>query len=301
MLSIIWNITNHCPWNCPFCVIDAGIDCQRAELTYSEKLTVIEHLRGIDCRVDLSGGEVMFNRKEHLPLIAYLSCVIGRERLGISCSGSYIGDSEAVFLSRYVANVEMTMDAHPEWDFPHRPRGYHVTAGKAADFLTAEGIRVGMQTVVTRDHMLNPKLFDDLHGWLCEHRISEWSLLRYFPSGRGVNYPELALSDAENLALVMRARRLCSRTNSPSLDVHYLMPGTEKDNHCRCVRKSIGILPNGDVTSCFWGLDGSGDIKEKRFYLGNLLEAPLYRILRGINAIYWNGYFGGCPLETNGD
>lgn len=300
MLSIIWNITNRCPWDCCFCVMDAGMDCRRSELTFSEKLTVIEHLKGVDCRVDLSGGEVMLNRKEHLPLISTLSAAIGKERLGISCSGAYISEQEAGFLSKHVADVEMTMDAHPEHDFPRRPKRYHATAGRAVDLLTAKSVSVGLQTVVTRDHLDSLGLLDDLYCWLCEHGVSEWSLLRYFPSGRGVSFPELALTDEENLSLVNRAKTICGVAEKPKLDVHYLMPGTNKDTHCRCVRKSIGILPNGDVTSCFWGLDGDGDISNSRFLLGNIVETPLAKILCSANALYWSNYCGACPLDENG-
>lgn len=241
MLSIIWNVTNCCPWNCGFCVMNAGMDCRRPELTYFEKLTVIEYLKDVDCRIDLFGGEVMLNRKEHLPLISALSAAIEKKRLKISCSGAYIDETEADFLSEYVADVEMTMDAHPDRDFPRRSKGYHATAGKAADLLTAKGVCVGLQTVITRDHFDNPELLGELYGWLCGHYISEWSLLRYFPSGRGVDFPELALTDEENLLLVNCAKALCSRAENPKLDVHYLMPGTGKDTHCSCVRKSIVI------------------------------------------------------------
>jgi MoaA/NifB/PqqE/SkfB family radical SAM enzyme len=124
--------------------------------------------------------------------------------------------------------------------------------------------------------------------------------LRYFPSGRGVNFPELALTEAENLSLVERAKKLCHNASSPRLDVHYLMPGTDKDILCRCVRKSIGILPDGNVTSCFWGIDGNGDISDNRFFLGNVANESLVNILRGDNACYWSGYNGSCPLDDNG-
>jgi MoaA/NifB/PqqE/SkfB family radical SAM enzyme len=96
----------------------------------------------------------------------------------------------------------MTMDAHPTYAFPRRPKQYHKGAANAADRLTAKSVRVGMQTILTRDHWQHPELLDDLYDWLCNHGIAEWSLLRFFPSGRGVQFPWLALSDEENFALV---------------------------------------------------------------------------------------------------
>ena len=300
MLSVIWNITGRCIWDCAFCVMDAGMGCSRAELSYAEKQTAIEHLRGVDCRVDLSGGEVMLDREGHLPLIAKLSHMLGKDNLGISCSGVNIGEEEAGFLARFVSEVEMTMDARPGCSFPQRPKGYHTVAGKATDLLVANGVRVGLQTVLTRVHYGDPGLLVGLYDWLAAHGVSVWSLLRFFPTGRGAAYPELALSEKENRLLVDRAKLLCRSGGGPKLDVHYLLPGTDKDEHCRCVRKSIGVLPGGDVTSCFWGLDGSGDIAGSRFLLGNIARTPLAEILEGENARRWARYYGCCPLGDDG-
>lgn len=295
-LSIIWNVTNRCPWNCAFCVMDAGINCSRAELSMEDKMKAINHLTGIDCKVDLSGGEVMLNRNDHMPLIKALSKKIGKKHLGISCSGAFIGPQEAVFLAENVSGVEMTMDAVPDRGFTNRPEHYHEIAGQAADHLKRAGVNVGLQTVVTREHLNNPFILDELYAWMHEHQIDEWSLIRYFPAGRGINYPELELSDEENRILVNYVKNLCECGNVPNLDIHYLMPGSGKDSYCRCVKKSIGILPDGSVTACFWGLDIRGNIKDSKFYLGNIRDDTLSNILKSNNAKYWFDYCGKCPL-----
>lgn len=295
-LSIIWNVTNRCPWNCAFCVMDAGINCSRTELSMEDKMKAIDHLTGIDCKVDLSGGEVMLNRKDHMPLIKTLSEKVGKKCLGISCSGAFIGTEDAAFLAEYVSDVEMTMDAVPKRCFPNRPEHYHEIAGQAADNLKIAGVKVGLQTVVTRDHLNNPSILDELYTWMREHRIDEWSLIRYFPAGRGINYPELELSDEENKIIVDYVKDLCDYESLPNLDIHYLMPGSGKDSRCRCVKKSIGILPDGSVTACFWGLDIQGNIKDSKFYLGNICDDVLPNILNSDNAKYWFDYCGKCPL-----
>ena len=50
------------------------------------------------------------------------------------------------------------------------------------------------------------------------------------------------------------------------------MPGTEKSPECRCVRKSIGILPDGKVTACFWELEEGGKLTDNKFLLGDIRE-----------------------------
>jgi MoaA/NifB/PqqE/SkfB family radical SAM enzyme len=297
-LSVIWNVTGKCPWNCTFCCMDSGPSNCLPEMTLEQKFRAADQLGSYGCRVDLSGGEVMLNRKDHLPLIERLSSNLGRENLGISCSGAFIDDKLARRLSCLVSDVEMTMDAHPDHDFSWRPEGYHKTAAKAAKALLAAGIETGLQTVTTVTHK-EPGLLEELYSWICEEGISNWSILKFFPSGRGTFHPELELSDDECLEIVARIRAMDAANTSsgkPKVDIHYLMPGSEKASACRCVKRSIGILPDGRVTSCFWGIDTGGKFLDDKFYLGNLAEEDIGKILSGSRARYWLDYCGNCAI-----
>lgn len=295
-LSIIWNVTYKCPWKCKFCVMDAG-SCgnpKKRELSQEEKLKICRNIDIPDVKVDLSGGEVMLD-KNHLILIDELSNKLGKENIGISTSGYRIDEATAKYLSERVSDVEMTMDAIPGVHYEYREDGYHKTAGFAAKNLKVAGVYTGLQTVLTREHLEHPELLIGLRDFMIENKIDEWSLIRYFPSGRGEKYINLAMTDEENLNLVNKIKNMCDGTDI-NLDIHYLLPGSPKDHQCRCVKKSVGILPDGSVTACFWGLDDSGSIKDSKFYLGNLLEKPLSEILNSGNALYWKNHCGGCPL-----
>jgi MoaA/NifB/PqqE/SkfB family radical SAM enzyme len=231
-------------------------------------------------------------------LIERLSANLGRENLGISCSGAYIDNKLAHRLAPLVSDVEMTMDAHPDRDFPWREKTYHKIAAKAATALLAAGVETGLQTVTTVEHKKNG-LLEELYAWICEAGINNWSILKFFPSGRGVSSPELELSDddcREIVARIMAMDAANSSARKPKIDIHYLMPGSEKSNACRCVKRSIGILPDGRVTSCFWGLDMAGGFLDDRFYLGNLREESIGKILSGHRACYWLGYCGDCAV-----
>jgi MoaA/NifB/PqqE/SkfB family radical SAM enzyme len=297
-LSVIWNVTGKCPWTCKFCCMDSGIKNCLPEMTLEEKFHVADQLGAYGCKVDLSGGEVMLNRKDHLPLIERLSTNLGRENLGISCSGAYIGNTLARKLAPLVADVEMTMDAHPDRSFPWRQQAYHKTAAKAAKALLSAEVETGLQTVVTVEHK-ESGLLEELYEWICETGVNNWSILKFFPSGRGVLYPELELSDEDCRKIVERIRSMDTENPSarkPKIDFHYLMPGAEKPCACRCVKHSIGILPDGRVTSCFWGLDKKGRFINDKFYLGNLLQETIEKILSGPRARYWLNYSGACAI-----
>jgi len=296
MTSVIWNITFSCPWDCAFCCVDAVKGRQR-ELSFEQKLAVVDNLASIDCRVDVSGGEVMLKKLEHLELLEILSDKLGRERVGISSSGAGIDHATAKRLAATVESVEMTMDAHPDTEFAWRPQNYHKTAANAAKLLKLHGVHIGLQTVVTREHLDNQRLLSDLYTWLCENAIDEWSILKFFPSGRGEDHTRLALSDAENSRVVgyVRTMDMSNQSpNKPKVNIHYLMPGSEKSSECRCVRKSVGILPDGRVTACFWGLSKKGEFTDNRFYLGNASTEGMNTILNGKRAAYWLRRHGGC-------
>jgi MoaA/NifB/PqqE/SkfB family radical SAM enzyme len=309
MRTVIWNLTYNCCWDCKFCCVDAGrgrgTSC---ELTLDEKLAAAESLARIDCRIDLSGGELMMPdlKSDHCKLIGKLSCLMGRDRIGLSCSGANIDDATAEFLAGTVSDVEMTMDSPPGVAYPYRPYGYHQTAGKSADLLKKHGLKVGLQTVVTSKHLKNRDgrtLLHDLYDWMSAHEIDNWSLLKFFPSGRGEGM-ELEPSEEDCRKMVQDIREMeRSRisTHKPKIDFHYLMPGSDKEGAglCRCVRKSIGILPDGTVTACFWGLKRGGTISNDRFNLGNVEKTGMPEILKGNNARYWeerNMNRCGCAL-----
>ena len=132
--KVVWNITPICLWDCDFCVMDSSINCTRKELSYEQKLTAIKNLDVVQ-KVDLSGGEVFMNREDHMRIIPIISEMIGKENLGISCSGAYINAEIARKLSQYVSDIELTLDAHPDYNFIHRPKGYHKTAARASRYL----------------------------------------------------------------------------------------------------------------------------------------------------------------------
>ena len=79
-LSVIYDVTALCPWNCAICCMGATSDrsCLRKELTQERKLSVVPMLaelrdNGYDVSVDLSGGELFTDIPSHTELIAKLS------------------------------------------------------------------------------------------------------------------------------------------------------------------------------------------------------------------------------------
>ena len=307
-LSIIYDVTALCPWNCPICCMGASSDrsCLCNELTLEEKLSVVRQVRelsenGYDVRVDLSGGELFTNIPDHKTLLKAFSDALGRERVGVSCSGYGIDKQLAKFLADTVHDVEMTMDVVPGRQYFLRTYGYSLAAANAVHLLKAAGCDVGLQTVASR---YNGSYADALavFAWASASRVDNWSILRFFPSGRGAAFPNAAMTDEECTGYVRMVQDIAAQYPvgyKPKIDFHYLMPGHSKySSVCRCVRHSIGILPNGDVVACFWALNTNTGAIDSKFLLGNVKEQSLLEILSGERAKYWSDCEHCCELET---
>lgn len=303
-LSIIWDMTPICPFHCPICCMGAQISHKSSdeELSYGVKYTVVGQIRQLARRlnvsVDLSGGEIMTDPR-NLKIAEELSSIVGKENLGISTSGYHIDEKTALKLSQIAGEVELTMDTPPGVPYRLRPLAYAQTAAHAVPLLKSHGISTGIQTVLARSNSTSENL-TALYDWLCENNVDTWSLLRFYPSGRGADYPEECLSQAELSQVIRFIQKLdaCNPdAHKPQLHFHYTMQGhKDYSRECRCVKKSIGIFPNGDVTACFWASDRDTKITDDRFYLGNICESTLEDILASPRACYWKDTPHECSL-----
>lgn len=305
-LSVIWDMTANCPFHCPICCMGAtSCPDQPDELPYGLKYAVAAQLAQLAAsyhiRVDLSGGEIMTDLR-NLDIAQAISDILGKENVGISSSGYGIDRAVAARLSTIVHEVELTMDTPPGVPYRLRPLAYAKAAADAVPFLKKSNIHTGIQTVLTKSNGTRKNL-TALYRWLCDHQVDEWSLLCFFPSGRGADFSEEALDDESLLKIVRMIQEMDARNVSPrkpSLHFHYTIKGHDcYTTECRCVKKSIGIFPNGDVTACFWASDRNTNISNDIFHLGNIRTETLSQILLNPKSRYWLEQVHTCPLRTD--
>lgn len=303
-LSVIYDMTRNCPWNCAICCMGATLDrggCS-GELTVPEKLRAVEKIAELsslrDVRVDFSGGEILTDL-DNLEVIEYAAGLLGREKVGISTSGYRLDDAMAHRLSKCVSDCEMTMDTAPGMHYALRPDGYALAAARAVPFLKKYGVTTGIQTVLAHSNC-NAEILRPLYDWLCRNGVDCWSLLRFYPSGRGAAYPQERISPQEEewaVRFITDLDEANPSASKPRIDFHYTMKGHRKYSaECRCVKKSIGIMPDGEVTSCFWAVDAETGIVESKYRLGNLREQSLVDIIQGEKAAYWMNCHHDCEL-----
>lgn len=305
-LSVIYDITKKCPWDCSICCMGAssGCDALVGELSLERKLSLMDDLKKVDqfrdVSIDFSGGEI-FTNMENVLVVEKAASLLGKERVGISTSGFLVNDRLAERLSHCISECEMTMDVVPGQSYVLRPKGYAIAAAKAIPHFKKYDISVGIQTVLAHSNC-NEAMLRDIYEYLCEVGVDRWSLLKFYPSGRGANYAFEVLSKAEEEWAVKFISEMDEANNSsqkPEIDFHYTMKGHKKySTECRCVRKSIGIMPDGAVTSCFWAIDSSTGVIDSKYMLGSLKDTSLVDILNNKKSAYWMACAHGCELAV---
>lgn len=298
-LSIIWNLTQRCLWNCAFCCVDAkkekGFDLFNKdrnpdfsltmELTYNQKKKIIAEMNPDIYRIDFSGGE-LFLDPLNTDLILFASDHLGSENIGISTSGALITEEIASKLQGRVSDVEVTMDVPPFKYYKYRPIGYHEYAEKGLKMLKKYNIHTGIQTVLTPENSDRDSLIAMME-WAETTGIDEWSLLKFIPVGRGTQFEELSMSNDDYAKIVDTVREI-SQGSSVEISFQYLLPNHDKHTEdCRAVKKSIGILPNGNVISCFWALGKNMTVIDDTFNLGSVVTHSIDQILHNDKCQYW--------------
>lgn len=294
-LSVIYDITKKCPWNCNICCMGAVSTCEalKGELPLDRKLSLMNDLLEVDqtrdVYIDFSGGEI-FTNMDNLLVVERAALLLGKEKIGISSSGFKMSDSLAERLSYCISDFEMTMDVVPGCPYALRPMGYSEVAAKALPHLQKYGIRAGIQTVLAHSNC-NENNLRELYRYLCEMKVGNWSLLKFYPSGRGARYKqEVLTSDEESWAVkfITELDASNSAKDKPEVDFHYTMKGHKKyTSECRCVRRSIGIMPDGSVTSCFWAIDANTGIVDTKYLLGSVVNNTVGEILNSEKSAYW--------------
>ncbi len=306
--SIIWNVTRLCSWTCKFCCVNAEFIsnleqvninkdvnyCYKTELSFSDKIKIIDQLTHNKYTIDFSGGEILIDPL-NVELVLYASKKLGADSVGISTSGVFITDEVINKLSGNVRDVEITLDYLPFRPYKLRTVGYHEYAAYAINRLITHGFTVGVQTVLTKEN-ISKNIILEIFDWLEKNKVDSWSLLRFFPSGRGSKYNRLVPSYDEYCNIVEYISQLSKNSN---LKVHfqYLLPNHSGYNEeCRAVKKSIGILPDGSVTACFWALDENMLPRDDIFYLGKLPQDNIDNILNSEKANYWKNQKHHCKI-----
>lgn len=284
-MSVIWNLTKACPWDCAICCVSAIHVCNTTqhyvkkkqkekgeELMLAEKLAVLKILAEKNFEIDFSGGDSLYY-DEDFKVVEQASYWLPSNKISISTTGYKITYAKLEVLKK-VGIVEFTLDNLPEVKNPFRPLGYNLASMLAMKKCVAAGVKVRAVTVLYSNTISSENL-KNVYRWLCKNRIPEWELLRFYPVGRAMKLQKITPSNLEYLRTMNFLRELRGFTK---IFFQHSLRILERALECPAVIDSIGILPDGQVTACAWALD-EHCYPFKKFHLGKLPEDDLYDIL----------------------
>ncbi len=290
--EIIANITKRRPYFCSFCLLDAipyiydlkNTPADEVSSTLWKKTleTILKTASNIE-NIDISGGDPLFytyTRK----LMGDLLETIPQKILSISTTGKnhqvklrFLDDVD------YKGVIELTVDTPPE--IVDRERGkYSELNYMFAKILIEGGYKVVVVTVLRRDTIV---YLSELTDTIRRLSPMEWAIIPYYSVGRGID-KDLTPTTNQLYGAYLSLMRFSEETGIPVKFQHsmnfliknflekYL--GIKVYPSCE-IPYQIGILPNGDVVFCPWGLDKDG----KPFpwnRVGNITKESIEDLLR---------------------
>ena len=307
-VDLIWNITRQCPWDCAVCCVDAvpmsrhTPQSQPGELSYGEKLSVLDNLAGFAPKIDISGGDPLAI-PDALRLIEECSRRLGPTNVTVTATGATLARLEPDFAVRHVGELNLTYDMPEPPNTETRPRQYsNANLSAARRFLQAGLLLRAECPLTTRNiaaHDLE-RIYLDLH----EAGVQTLLITRMFPVGRGRYCTAIVPSARQYRSALTHLRQLESLHSYPEVKLQCALRFFDSPKHltnpCDLVRLSFGLMPDGTLLASPWAYGLFGRPLDDAWVLGNLAISPLSDILTSDKARYYAAHlddnFGHCKV-----
>lgn len=339
-LDLIWNVTRVCPWNCAICCVDAAHVTKRSgvveirseqlvnvttipylrgqgsaydqamafrqaqglELTYHQKMTVLEHLAGFDVKIDFSGGDPLA-AAENLDVLRVAAERFGRDKITLTATGGGLARCNPAEIATLIGELNFTYDNVSRWGTECRPAGYADGNLKKAAQFAAIGVRTRGECPLAK-HNIDDAVLTELYHNLHRAGIDTLLLMRLFSVGRGVFRASDVPSPDQYRHAIGLLRELEARLGKPRVKLQCAMKFFDRqdftENPCDLLRESLGLMWDGTLLASPWAINAQGLPLGEEWVLGNLCSTPMHEILKSEKV---RGYeerldenFGHCKI-----
>ena len=303
-INIIWNVTNHCDYNCEIC---ATFDDNREEIDAAGKLKVLNSIctaKSMIKSLDFAGGDP-FTSENTIELIQAAVNQLGSNRVSVTTTGAGIQKLSQEKLNDCIKHCEITIDAAhsnlgaEEINSKQWSRG---DAEYCSDNINQMNLLLDYAESVTINiPLINDDLSDDEIDTLVlkikqvrelyPNTPIDTLLIRLMPVGKfGRNVHKDSYKQYNPIRVAKKIKKLLE-DNNISCRLHCslrALPAFQDefpDKPCSMLESKIGIDCEGNVFACAWGgyLLSGGQKTKNPFYLGNLRETNLISLLKGEN------------------
>ncbi len=197
-----------------------------------------------------------------------------KEKIDISKTGVFI-DARKINILKQVNKVEFTLDNLEKAHNPLRPNGFNISTMKVIPKLISRGINASAVTILHK-HTASKDNLRTIYKWLCKNRVKSWSVLKFYPVGRGESMKNMLLTKDDYLEIMDFLNSLKGYTEIIFQHSLRILNGSYT---CHAAVETVGILPDGTVLACAWALK-NGCLPINGFKIGKLPEDNFDAILK---------------------
>jgi MoaA/NifB/PqqE/SkfB family radical SAM enzyme len=340
-IDLIWNTTYVCTQNCKDCCVTAvhvrnegdmvqlrdfaGLDvtvpgapgvnryvtAQRhmqrigRELTFDQKLKVVDHLQGFECRLDFSGGDALVT-PEGVELLEVVSRRLGRENVTLTITGAGLERGYIPRVATLISELNFTFNAAAPQDAVTRPRNYAAMNLLLARRFAEHGVRVRAECPLTREGA-DPDHLRRLYRELAVAGVGMLLVMRQFNVGRGGGLAEVIPTKAEYQQAIRTLRELEAAGWGPKIKLQCALRHLEgtpagAPNPCDLGVRSYGLMPDGTLLASPWAYNKFGRPLDESWVMGNLATTAMDEILASPKAQLImqraDENFGSCKVHA---
>jgi MoaA/NifB/PqqE/SkfB family radical SAM enzyme len=298
-MKVIWNLTRLCSWNCLICCVSAThVNNKQKEDVYNKMLHMGEELSLQQKKdilddlyenkvesIDFSGGDLLL-RNDDIKLVKYAATKFSKDKLSISIPGNGLNLKLINELKNCISKIEFTLDTINEETDGSRPKGYVSMAKSAIKLCNKGNIDISVSTVLKNSNS-NSKSLNRIYNFLIEQGVKEWEILRYYQVGRATEIYAIAPTKERFNNSIEYIQKLIQEGIINISFQHSIENKLNGNIKCNTLDRSIGILPNGTVTACAWGLGYNNSPINDNFNLGIMPKQKLSKILKSEKALTW--------------
>lgn len=246
------------------------------ELTYEQKLQVIDSLSELNAEIDFAGGDPL-SCYENFLVIKKASEVFGVENISITSTGFSINRYGVEEISRYIGEFEFTLDEDSAKQAMNRPSGYNASNLFFAKKFSEKGVRTKAQLPIHSGNS-DTSIIESIYLGLADSGVDELLLMRTFPVGRGRVFllKQGMISRDEYLRIIEKYREMEVRYKGPKVRLQcalkYLENKQLAENPCDLMRESFGINPMGQLLLSAWATNDSGSPLVTTLFLGDWMK-----------------------------
>lgn len=247
------------------------------ELSYEEKLRVIDNLSGCPVELDFAGGDPLACYENYL-IVKYASEVLGNSAISITSTGAFLTRYGIQEIADIIGQYEFTFDEPPSQK-RNRPKSYNHANLNAARKFAELGTKTKAQ-VPLHSGNIDTQNITEIYTSLEQSGIDEILLMRVFPVGRVEREASnWHLTRDQYLNAIDLYKKMANQYSKPKVRLQcalqYLSADDSIRNPCDAVTSSFGINWKGELLISAWANNSQGDVLDKLFVLGDLAKNSL--------------------------